>query len=226
MLAAVSSLGILIILDEEVSKGDFCKTESNSTPYNQIFWLQRSKRACSPWRLAAEQMAKIITLWAVFHDEREFTALYNTHPCWQKGLWIYFVVFCFFLFTAAWGMWTSSSCYSRIQIVLMLQPTYRVFRGFIVNHRDRNRDEMLRDTEASSPFTSTPDYCVAPHYFCSIHSITETQFLFTHAIIVGAIRKNGGEKKLHICTYLNVSFWEKTPQLFSPIQLPASKTRI
>lgn len=33
------------------------------------------------------------------------------------------------------------SCYSRIQIMLMQQPTYTVFLGFIVNHRDRHRGE-------------------------------------------------------------------------------------
>lgn len=139
-----------------------------------------------------------------------------------------FILFFLFFFTAAWGMWTSSSCYSRIQIVLMLQPTYRVFRGFIVNHRDRNRDERLRDKEASSPFTSTPDYRVAPHCFCSMHSITETRFLFTHAIIVGAIRENGGEKKgsyLHIfeCLFLDL---QKPHSCSPPLQLPASKTRL
>lgn len=142
---------------------------------------------------------------------------YITHIAADRRDSEFILFFVLFFFTAAWGMWTSSSCYSRIQIVLMLQPTYRVFRGFIVNHRDRSRHERLRDTEASSPFTSAPDYRVAPHCFCSMHSITETRFLFTHAIIVGAIRKNGGDKKLHICTYLNVSFWiYKNPTVVLP----------
>lgn len=36
-----------------------------------------------------------------------------------------------------------SSDYSRIQSVLMLQPTCGLFQGFIVNHRDRNREAAL-----------------------------------------------------------------------------------
>ncbi len=81
---------------------------------------------------------KNIPCWAYFHDEH-WSYDINTHTVTinerNSGHRIPF------FFTIAWGMWMLYSCYSRIQIMLMQQPTYRVFLGFIVNHRDRDRGE-------------------------------------------------------------------------------------
>lgn len=60
-------------------------------------------------------------------------------------------------------MWMLHICYSRIQIMLMQQPTY--LPGLYCKSSWQRQRQRLRDNQASPPFTWIPDYCGASHCF-------------------------------------------------------------